>query len=604
MKVLRCGDRRATSRVTAPVWILWKNGHYTYTSRRLIRSMTDAGCAQNRVGPLMRDFAHAAKILIQGRVPSRRTVGRVLIEGGVMAKIQLAFEIRNSPSNTISSDGTSDHGLEYLIHFIVVYAPESYSHPGAPLHHLNRMAGFGSILNKSSDTQLSAWKRLLSDMFDTLDRSPLGRPEARRFCVTEFLRHLKGMLSDHAADQKRLYRLLAAWKAEVTRVDLGWNVIHELELLQVMTLFSDIQEQMVNAVGGQSAWDSLSPSVRDEHISSGLDSLAFKLGSELYPNLPADERHEMELMFWAGCSMHKELNAVSGADQAIQAYWSKAGVTGPILLANRDNAATIRIASQARGDTVSAEAARHAIDASSRGACKAGALFGAYCNHSNSKDGVQDNHRDHFQFLTGIPRRFPDTSNIRYQCYLDSSCELLARRFQYQTFLELMRDRKTHPGFTNLEQNCYNSIVDIPTLTEMAALVVLGNAVCYPFMHYVRDPGSEKLNVLSLGPIHTKVKAHLRKLIADPSLVLNPNASWKIGCLNSREWEHEDAMNAVWELAPQAPHLTPVTVRCLQGALETWERFSEEFNEGGLIAGATGEERELGFMPSTNDHSE
>lgn len=162
MKVLRCGDRRATSRVTAPVWILWKNGHYTYTSRRLIRSMTDAGCAQNRVGPLMRDFAHAAKILIQGRVPSRRTVGRVLIEGGVMAKIQLAFEIRNSPSNTISSDGTSDHGLEYLIHFIVVYAPESYSHPGAPLHHLNRMAGFGSILNKSSDTQLSAWKRLLS----------------------------------------------------------------------------------------------------------------------------------------------------------------------------------------------------------------------------------------------------------------------------------------------------------------------------------------------------------------------------------------------------------------------------------------------------------
>ena len=40
------------------------------------------------------------------------------------------------------------------------------------------------------------------------------------------------------------------------------------------------------------------------------------------------------------------------------------------------------------------------------------------------------------------------------------------------------------------------------------------------------------------------------------------------------------------------------------GAANTWERFTSKFAEGGLIDEATAEERDLAWLPSTNDENE
>lgn len=52
------------------------------------------------------------------------------------------------------------------------------------------------------------------------------------------------------------------------------------------------------------------------------------------------------------------------------------------------------------------------------------------------------------------------------------------------------------------------------------------------------------------------------------------------------------------------PHFREALVAFLKGASETWSRFTSEFAPGGLIDEATTEEKELAFMPPTNDENE
>jgi hypothetical protein len=63
-------------------------------------------------------------------------------------------------------------------------------------------------------------------------------------------------------------------------------------------------------------------------------------------------------------------------------------------------------------------------------------------------------------------------------------------------------------------------------------------------------------------------------------------------------------MQAVFKLIPLLPHIKPLTLAFFRGALTTWIRFSAEFAPGGIIDLLTATERELAWMPSTNDANE
>src|SRR6266540_716700 len=52
------------------------------------------------------------------------------------------------------------------------------------------------------------------------------------------------------------------------------------------------------------------------------------------------------------------------------------------------------------------------------------------------------------------------------------------------------------------------------------------------------------------------------------------------------------------------PYLKELLVAFFTGADETWTRFTSEFAPGGLIDAATTEERDLAWMPATNDENE
>ncbi|KAF8812144.1 hypothetical protein BYT27DRAFT_7207980 [Phlegmacium glaucopus] len=115
-------------------------------------------------------------------------------------------------------------------------------------------------------------------------------------------------------------------------------------------------------------------------------------------------------------------------------------------------------------------------------------------------------------------------------------------------------------------------------------------------------------NMLDLGPLHSSVYDHMQKIIENPDILigkdLNPSESYKMATLDGEKWQNTAVVNKILDLIPTLPHFCDLLIAFFKGAAETWEHFTSEFAPGGLIDEATAEERELAWMPATNDENE
>ncbi|KAJ7089006.1 hypothetical protein C8R44DRAFT_596210, partial [Mycena epipterygia] len=196
---------------------------------------------------------------------------------------------------------------------------------------------------------------------------------------------------------------------------------------------------------------------------------------------------------------------------------------------------------------------------------------------------------------------FPDTSNTRYQSHCEAAGALLLHIDLYIEFLEHMRDKKGDSVFTNLEKNVYDGLHDPIIKTELAVLAIYGQAISHPYMRQVRGPGHEHTNLLDLGPLHMNVLNHCRQVIANPDLLLSEDANHLNGSMDGLMWDNPEVVYVVQSMIPSLPRVRESLVAFFTGALETWERFSAEYSEDGLITNATAGERERAWMPTTND---
>ena len=127
-------------------------------------------------------------------------------------------------------------------------------------------------------------------------------------------------------------------------------------------------------------------------------------------------------------------------------------------------------------------------------------------------------------------------------------------------------------------------------------------------MKAIRTYSDKNQNMLDLGPFHSRVYKHMQKIIEKPDILIgkdiDSSESYKLATLDGEEWQNAEVVKKILDLIPTLPHFHNLLISFFRGAAETWEHFTSEFAPGGLIDEATAEEKELAWMPATNDENE
>lgn len=406
------------------------------------------------------------------------------------------------------------------------------------------------------------------------------------------------MNGDHAADVSKLAELWEKLKMSIVYNDLGRKVLsmHSPEAL-LEFLFEENQKKIA-AVGGITVWEAMQSHEQDTIDELHVQQMLERLGREAHADLPEDVRRAMDFFVRAGCCMHKDLNSVKGGVKAMAAWYQEHNKQPPVLLANRDLDVTIRNMGPSSVPRTTVE--QHALDNTSRGGIKAASLAGAIFNNSNEKKGQQDTYRNYFEHEHKLKFNFPDTNNTRYGSHCDGAAELLTYLDTYLAFLRFVKDKKDQRRFNHMESNLYKALQDPPTLSELAVLALYGQCVSKPYMSYVR--GSENINVLDLGQFHRQIKEHVAKIADNPNIIISSDPT--SATIDGKVWERPESVYAILRMKDSLPYLEDLISAFCRGALVTWERFTSEFAPGGLIDMSTAEERELAWMPTTNDANE
>ena len=515
-----------------------------------------------------------------------------------MADIQMGYEIAQAEGLTVSSDGTTHKNINFEARH--VHMPVATENP-AVLVHKTRLVGVDSATDHSSQTQVTGWTSKIQEKLDVYNQSPLAQQSKSVLRLADFFVRLHGASGDHSKDQIKLAELLREMKQEFTEKSLGEERLLEMSIPEMLELLSKANSQKIAAVGGQLKWARLSEAERLKADAEMMSAVVLKLGHDAYVHLPNEEQDRIDLFVHSGCAMHKDLNCFKGGSAAMANWWKENSVDGPILLANKDNAAVLEKANDAE-EYGAAEQRAH--DASSGGGVKLASLAGMIFNNKDDKVGQQDTHKQFFASRGVKVNKFPGTSNNRYQSHALAAAELITHLTLYTEYMEWIKDGKDRPGFTNMEQNVYCGLQDIPTQTELVVLALYAQAVSHPYTCNARGPGAKQVNMLDLGPLHLQIQKHIEKVIETPHILLPPHASYKHGTADGKSWEDANVMEAISKLGPSLPHLEPLLVAFFKGALETWKRFTPEFQEGGIIDQLTPEEKEKAHRPPANDHNE
>ncbi len=579
-------------------------GVFTEKTRNLVRFLFQSGCSANRINDIITAVLNTAGITVVGSI-SRTSVTRILREGLLAAQIQLGHEMKMAETMTISADGTGHRSINYNsrhAHMLV----EDYGSSNSGKTHATRFLGIKPSRDGSSKEAIADWQTTITEILDLYNRSPFGKRSGGSLIgLVDILVKLTGMNTDHCAKEKKDVIEMEELKKWAVNQQLGEDAMLEKSLPEIYELQMNGQRKMIQAAGGRQKWEALPETTKAEKRAKMVENVVQELGKGVFELLDPHEKRLLRLFIWAGCGCHKDLNTVRGGYVAMEKWWKEHHIEGPVLLANRDNDMVLGERNQAiaQGDEVT-PAQERALNRSTHGAIKTAQIAGAIFNHKDDKKGHHDFFRDWWKKHVNIPFTFPDTSNNRFQSYCYAAAALLLYLQFFREFLEHLRITKQNGKFNHMESNLWKALHDKATLAELAILALYGEAVSYPYVKAIRttSKSGETQNMLDLGPLHQKVSTHIRAIITNPSNLLCENPSSDIASLEGDEWQHPDIFKAIKDL--NFPHLEGLLVAFFTGADETWTRFTSEFAPGGLIDAATTEERDLAWMPATNDENE
>ncbi|KAJ6542533.1 hypothetical protein DFH09DRAFT_855131, partial [Mycena vulgaris] len=578
---------------------------YTAHAQQMARVMVDAGCARAKVGPLMTKIGSIFGVKISNsRVMSRRTVGRAILEGGIAARMQLTHELSLNEAFTISADSTSNRGNNYEASKFQYRAPD-YK---VDAFHIDpnsipkvREGGIESTLDHSSEGSANGWIHRVEANVKIFNESPLALRLKKSYTVRQWLRALKGMNGDHASTEKSTAACLKTLKSEDAVNEMGEEAMALIPVMELLHCLQAWNAKKIAAVGGIAAWEALSPARHDKAL---MAEIIASLGKEAYDALSPEDRRRLDLFIWAGCCIHKDLNSFRGGNTELMLVWERLGIPGPVILANKANAVALKriLEPGTKVPDKLTEEEQQAFEASTRGAVKLCAIAGAILNNKDDKKGQGDKHTEYMSLRTGkFHKCFPDTSNTRFGTFGLAAGELLKFCEYYGDLMEVIEYSKAHPGLTNIEKNLRDALQALRTEEELAALALYYEIISRPYMRFVRN---DEVDTLDLGPLHADVCEHIQNILDNPDLIFGDDFSHITASLDGKEWGDPDVIKTIIGLMPKLPYLKEATLAMFRGALATWIRFSAEFAPGGLIDEASATERQLAWMPSTNDANE
>ena len=364
----------------------------------------------------------------------------------------------------------------------------------------------------------------------------------------------------------------------------------------MMPILRAANEEKITEAGGPTAWDALSLEEQVKRNAESHHKVCVLLGEGVFEQLSSDEKKEVNFLVWAGCCMHKEMNSVKGGNTAMMAYWSEEGLTGPIKLMNRDNAAAAAAGTSQAKD--------QANDVSQAGGVKLTSLAGAVFKNKDDKKCQQNTLRYFFETKIRYMVTFPDTSNTIYGSHCAAAAVLVTYLLLFLEFLELVPAKKDSGRLNHMEANVERGLKDDATVTELCTMTLYDQAVSHPYRRQTRQREQKNKNVLETVSLQHRVVDFCQEVIDNPKILMGDDASYEQGTLDGKVWELPEAVHAVRAKIPTLLHFRGVLVAFFKGALETWKRFTSEFAADGVIAQLTPEERKKAFMKTTNDDNE
>ncbi|THU96468.1 hypothetical protein K435DRAFT_858496 [Dendrothele bispora CBS 962.96] len=533
-------------------WAVKEKGIIKDECRQLVRDLVSLNVGVEHVDEVIRVVAETLRVGIDGKFDVR-SVGRITLEGLVASTVQVAEEIQEGESHTVSGDGTTIKNVNLDVKGVRILKSDGSI--------VDRTLGVHPSVNHTAETQLDGWRDRAMEMQEF--HQEVYKDEKPTFDNRDIFIKSTGGNSDHSNDQKLLFRLWRGEKEVLGHEKRREQILFQLAPEVLLPRLVELSQKTVEVSGGTEEWDRLSDEEKMQKQKLAYIEFCRELGREKFESLTEEEKQAIQLFLrWK----HGGVNMLQACLDAV-----------PVKLMNRDN--------RRAAESGSSDAASQVASVSKGGGVKLTELTGAAFKNKDDKKGQQDTTKHFAEHELGISIDFPGTSTVRYASHGDAASELIFHRFFFIKLLEIVRDKKNEGRFTNLELNIYLGLHDIPTLTELCPV---GNAT----------------NAPDLGPLHEKLKQFLKKIISNPDLLLSESATFESGCFDAQEWERPDAIEAVHGMTSDCPHIRPLLIAMFEGALETWDRFTEEFGEGGDIARASSEERKRVPLPCTNDRSE
>ncbi|KAJ7474992.1 hypothetical protein FB451DRAFT_1034862 [Mycena latifolia] len=545
------------------------------------------GVRPNKVVRVLKRIAEKLGVTVTGDAFDR-SVRRIVKEGGIASQMQFVEAVGPSKGVTPSSDGTTHKNINLESRRATVIDQDNEKK--------TFFLGIGMAINHTSEKQLEGWEEIIEAAYQIYKTSARCETadDARDFWLK-----VTGWHSDHAEDQKKLFRLVAAMKLRLERERRGEQTIAQMTPAQWAELLFKISHDAVTAAGGISAWERLDDAGRRELHDAAFTEFVHAIGEAEFEKLSKEEKQTVDLFIWGGCCMHKNLNVFKGAVLAMQQWWVDNNLPGPLKMYNRDNSAAVSL-----GEGTSAAA--RAEDRTTGGAIKVSSLAGAIFRHKDRKRGQQDTLRYFWDHETGFNICFPDTSNTRFQSHA-GACEIIVLHMELLLqFLVYVRENKASRALNHMELNVERGLLCWYTRHEFVVIALLNQNIDVPYMLEVRGPLRTEDNLLKLGELHRKVKEHLKKIIANPKLVTGADAIFTTATLNGRPWEKPEVVYAAlariseWRLE----HVDALVVAYCKGTLATWSRFDTEWSEEGPISKLSPENIERAWLEVTNDGNE